>query len=57
MRGFSHILKPIKGQDLLENGKKMAAMRFQQVPRLLLAKKYFGARGTLTKLLMDGKEK
>ena len=45
--GFSHILKPIKRQDLLENGKKkkkkkkMAAMRSLQVQRFILAKKIF----------------
>ena len=39
MLGFSQFLKPIKWQDLLEKGKKMAAMRFEQ--RFILAKKIF----------------
>ena len=39
MLEFSQLSKPIKWQDLLEKGKKMAAMRFEQVQRFLLAKK------------------
>ena len=38
MLGFSQILKPIKRQDLLEEG-KMAAMRLEQVQRFILAEK------------------
>jgi len=40
MLGFSQVLKPIKWQELLEEG-KMAAMRFKQVQRFILAKKIF----------------
>ena len=39
MLGFSQVLKPIKWQDLLEGGEKIAAMRFEQVQRLILARK------------------
>ena len=36
--------------------KKMVAVRFQQVQRLVLAKKYFGVKGTLSKHDEDGNE-
>ena len=41
MLGFSQVLKPIKWQDLLEEGKKMGVMRFEQVQRFNLAKTIF----------------
>lgn len=48
MLGFSHVLKPVKRQDLLEKlWKKMATTCFQQVQGLVLVKKYIGVRGTL----------
>jgi len=40
MLGFSQVLKPVKWQDLLEEG-KMAAMRFEEVQRFILAKNIF----------------
>ena len=44
MLGFSQLSKPIKWQDLLEKD-KMAAMRFEQVQRFILAKKIFWGYG------------
>ena len=50
MLDFSQVLKPIKRQDLFEEGKK-ATMPFKELQGFILAKKkYFGARGTLIEL-------
>jgi len=63
MPAFSQVLKPIKWQDLLEEG-KMATMHFEQVQRFNLGIKYFGVRSTwirdpykiLTSFLQDSYE-
>ena len=51
MLGLSHVLKPIKRQDLKpikrQDLEKIAAMCFKQVQRFILTKKYLGVRGTL----------
>ena len=44
---FSHVLKSIKWQDFLEEGKKMTGKRFEQVQRFIAAKKVFWVWGTL----------
>ena len=52
MLGFSQVLKPIQRQELLEERKKMAAMRFEQEHRFILAKKIFWGTGGLSLLLV-----